>query len=121
MLFKDVLYNLRSRKGISQVQLAKDIGVSPGLIGMYESGKRMPSVEVQETLADYFNVSLDYLMGREQGSTYYLNPETAEMAQRIFDDPNLRALFDAADGSSPSDLKMAADMLQRFKETNTDG
>lgn len=120
MEFKDVLYSLRSNRDISQAQLAKELQVSPGLIGMYESGKRMPSVEVQEQLADYFNVTLDYLMGRESGSTYYLDPYTAEIAQEIFDNPHLKALFDAAKDARPSDIKMASDMLNRFKGTNPD-
>lgn len=115
MEFKDVLYNLRSKKGMSQAALAKALDMSPGLIGMYESGKRMPSVEAQETLADYFNVSLDYLMGRDTKSQYYLDPETAQVAQEVFDNPDLRLLFDAAKGSKPEDLRMAADMLKRFK------
>lgn len=121
MEFKDVLYNLRTQKGISQAKLAKDLHVSPGLIGMYENGSRKPSIEQQEALADYFNVTLDYLMGRDSGSVYYMNPDTAEIAQAIFDDPDLHALFDAAKGSKPEDLKMVADMLKRFRETNPDG
>lgn len=121
MEFKDVLYNLRNKKGISQKQLAKDLHMSSGIIGMYESGDRKPSVEAQEALADYFNVTLDYLMGRDSGSVYYLNPETAQIAQEVFNDPDLKILFDAAKGSKPEDIRMAADMLKRFKRSNPDG
>lgn len=52
---------------------------------------------------------------------YYLDEETAKVAQEVFDDPDLRVLFDAARGSRPEDIRMAADMLRRFKETNPDG
>lgn len=121
MEFKDVLYNLRSRKGISQAKLAKDLHLSNGIIGMYESGARRPSVEAQEALADYFNVSLDYLMGRDPKSIYYLSPETAEIAQQVYDDPNLKVLFDAAKDSRPEDIKFAAEMLKKFKKDNPDG
>lgn len=121
MEFKDVLYSLRQQRGISQKELANELKVSTGLIGMYENGKRKPSVEQQEALADYFNVSLDYLMGRDTVSKYYLNPETAQIAQDIFDDPDLHALFDAAKDSKPENLRLAAEMLKRFKETNPDG
>lgn len=119
--FKDILYELRSSRGISQAQLAHDLKLSVGLVGLYETGKRMPSRTTQEQLADYFNVTLDYLMGRDDHSIYYLTPETAQIAQRVFDDPNLKVLFDAANGASPEDIKLAAEMLKRLKETNPDG
>jgi transcriptional regulator with XRE-family HTH domain len=52
---------------------------------------------------------------------YYTDPETARIAQEVFDDPNLRMLFHAARDAKPEDIKLAADMLKRFKETNPDG
>lgn len=52
---------------------------------------------------------------------YYTNPATAKIAQEIFDDPDLHALFDAARDSKPEDMKMAADLLRRLKGTNPDG
>lgn len=52
---------------------------------------------------------------------YYTDPETAQIAQEVFDDPDLRMLFSAARDAKPADIKLAADMLRRFKETNPDG
>lgn len=54
-------------------------------------------------------------------SGYYIDPEAAESAQDAFDDPDLRMLFDAARGAKSEDIKMAADLLRRLKETNPDG
>ena len=70
MEFKDVLKELRIKRGYSQVSLAKALGVSKSLIGAYETGDRKPSFESQEEIADFFNVSIDYLLGRENKSTY---------------------------------------------------
>ena len=52
---------------------------------------------------------------------YYTDPETAKVAQEVFDNPDLRMLFHAARDAKPEDIKLAADMLRRFKETNPDG
>ena len=52
---------------------------------------------------------------------YYIDRQTAEIAQRVFESPELRMLFDAATDCSPQDIQMATDMLKRFKETNQDG
>lgn len=64
MSFPDILKNLRKRDNINQFELARAIGVSRSAVGMYESGKREPDFETMETIADYFNVSMDYLLGR---------------------------------------------------------
>lgn len=52
---------------------------------------------------------------------YYPDKETAELAQAIFENPSLRVLFDAAKDLTPEDIRIAVDMLKRFKETNQDG
>lgn len=65
MNFSERLKTLRESRGISQDKLAADLGKSKSLISMYESGRRTPPFETQELIADYFNVGLDYLMGRD--------------------------------------------------------
>ena len=63
MNIADMIRFYRLRYGLSHRELAKKINVSPSAIGMYESGQRFPTQEVEEALADYFNVSLDVLRG----------------------------------------------------------
>ena len=53
---------LRKEQGMSQSQLSKALNVSPSAIGMYEQGRRVPSLEIIITMARLFNVSLDYLI-----------------------------------------------------------
>ena len=59
------LKELRAREGITQEQLAEAIGVERSSIGKYE-GKQaiVPSVDVLKSLADYFGVTVDFLLGR---------------------------------------------------------
>lgn len=109
--------------------MAKKLGVSRSTIGMYETGARKPDSEMLEKIADMFNIDIDYLLGRTQKTTllpetigkYYLNDETARIAQQIYDDPDLHALFDAAKDAKPEDMQLAADLLKRLKKTNPDG
>ena len=58
-----MLKYLRERAGISQAGLAKAIGVTPASIGLYEQGRRQPAFEIEEKIADYFNVDLNTLRG----------------------------------------------------------
>lgn len=55
---------LRSNAHMSQFQLAKVLGIGTSTLGMYETNKRKPSPKVLNRIADYFNVSTDYLLSR---------------------------------------------------------
>ena len=55
---------LRKERGLNQGELAKYLGISKSSVGMWETGKRLPSPELFEQLADFFNVDIDYLYGR---------------------------------------------------------
>jgi transcriptional regulator with XRE-family HTH domain len=63
--FKDNLKMLRKEKGIGQAKLAKDIGVSNGIISLWENGIKEPGMNSLISLALYFGVSIDYLVGLE--------------------------------------------------------
>lgn len=63
--FKNNLKMLRQEKNIGQVELAQKIGVSKGIISLWESGKREPTMSSLIALSNFFNVSIDYLVGKE--------------------------------------------------------
>lgn len=58
------LKELRKSKGISQVKLAMELNTSQNTISRYETGEREPGINELIRIADYFNVSVDYLLGR---------------------------------------------------------
>ena len=62
--FGEVLAQLRQERHISQAELGRAIFVSGGTISNYEKGVHFPDVEKLLLLADYFNVTTDYLLGR---------------------------------------------------------
>jgi repressor LexA len=55
---------LRKEKGMTQAELASQLGISKSSINMYERGEREPGLEMMEAISDYFNVDMDYLYGR---------------------------------------------------------
>lgn len=61
--------SLRRRKGLSQTELAQRLHISPSAIGMYEQGRREPSIEILVALSEEFGVSIDYLITGHLGST----------------------------------------------------
>lgn len=67
MEFQNRLYRLRRERGVSQEELANVVGVSRQAVQKWESGASRPDMDNLTALADYFGVSLDYLIrGREQ-------------------------------------------------------
>lgn len=62
-MFAELLKALRTQKGLSQGQLAKEVGVSTGNIGDWEIGRSKPGYAALASLSRFFDVSADYLLG----------------------------------------------------------
>ncbi len=61
---------LREEKNISQLELAKKLNLTQQSISLYEKGDREPSIDVLKSIANFFNVSLDYLLGKSDIRNY---------------------------------------------------
>lgn len=64
-VFGERLKELRREKGIVQVELAKSLNVSKGIISLWENNEREPTMSSLIAIATYFKVSIDYLVGLE--------------------------------------------------------
>lgn len=64
-VFGERLKELRIERGLGQVELSKALGVSKGIVSMWENGLREPKMSNLILLATYFNVPIDYLAGVE--------------------------------------------------------
>ena len=128
MKFNQVFSELRKSRGMTQEELAKALGVSRSTIGMYEQGKREPDFETEEKIADYFNVTLDFLrtgvvsgVPTDGQPEYYTDPETAKYAQLAHDRPDLRILMDATADLPPEQVQALIAAAEVWRKTNPDG
>ncbi len=64
------LKKLRKEHGISQIKLALDLNTSQNTISRYETGDREPGIAELIKLAEYFDVSIDYLVGRTENPKF---------------------------------------------------
>ena len=109
MEFNERLKSLRLSRGITQDQFALELNLGRSVVSMYETGNRKPSFEVLEKIADYYNVPMDYLLCKTDSIDtephYYHDPEVAEMANELKDNPDMRILFDASKKLSKEDIE----------------
>ena len=88
-----IIEELRKNKGWSQGELAEKTNVSRVMIGKYERGEAIPSIEAAKSIADAFGVSLDYLVG--EGVNASFDKKTVQRLQDIqkLDEPTQAMLF----------------------------
>lgn len=120
--FKDMLKYFRMKANLSQSELAEKLGVSASTISMYEVGKREPDFETEEKIADFFNTDLNTLRGRDTEVSYYFNEETAKLAQEMYEDEDMRSLFDMKRKMPPERFKAHMDFIKNLyaQETGED-
>lgn len=92
-----IIASLRDRKGLSQTELAEKSGVSRVMIGKYERGEAMPSIDAAKKIADALEVSLDYLVG--EGINSKLDKQALKRLQDLeqLEDDKKKTLFDLID------------------------
>lgn len=93
--FADTLIYLRKREGLSQVQLAEQTGLTRSAIGMYETRKREPDIEVLKVFADFFHVSMDTLLGENPSDAISTSnrSSTAQNNRHSFSDEDFMVAF----------------------------
>ena len=112
----EIFQKLCEQRGITPYRFCKDTGVSTSTISTWKIKGTSCGAKLSKIVCDYFDVSVDYLMkGEETETKYYLNDETAAIAQDIFKNKELRVLFDAARDAEPEDLETVHSMLLALK------
>lgn len=132
---------IRDAKGVKDSDVARATGISAGTLSDWKHGRYKLKYDKLQKIAEFLGVSTDELTGvkhyeyavdvkefekaaeefEKAKAAYYSRLSTAKKAQALFEDPGMRALFDAAQDSRPEDLQMAIDLLRRLKQTNPDG
>jgi transcriptional regulator with XRE-family HTH domain len=92
-----IIATLRDKKGFSQTELADKSGVSRVMIGKYERGEAIPSIDAAKKIADALEVSLDYLVG--EGINSKLDKQALKRLQdlELLEDDKKKTLFDLID------------------------
>lgn len=103
MKFSKRLKEMRKEKKYSQEELGKLLSLDKSTISLYESGKRQPGYETLSRLADFFDCSIDYLLGRTSDTS----------------DPDNQIQSTSPDLDSPLRQKTRSEALQKIAELDT--
>lgn len=105
-MFGSRLRSLRKKTGLTMKELGSKFNLAESTISGYENGARKPDIEIMEKIADYFEVSIDYLLGRATD-------------QEQFTDG--RSLFQGADQYTEEELEIARAAAQAAVEAYRKG
>lgn len=121
-LFSIRLSKLMNERDINQREIAQAVGVSESTVGKWLLLKAIPRMGVIQKLADYFNVGKSYFLEDESEQGYYTDQETAEYAEELRTNSDLRVLFSASRDLSKKQMQEAYDYIKylKSKETNND-
>lgn len=113
--------DLCKKKGIAISKLEKDLGFSNG----YLNPKKMDNIPYDRALLiyKYIGGDLNIMTGTDtmisDEMPYYLNDETRKIAQEIFDNPDLKSLFDMSRKMSPERLKAHIEFMKNLQNTES--
>lgn len=107
------LKEIREARGITQRQAAIDLNMSPTVYNRYENGLREPSNVVLIAIANYFGVTIDELLGREQSPP----PDDWDVESAFSDDDSIRIMARGMGRMSPENRQKLLDVARTlFKE-----
>lgn len=118
MGIKENIKLLREKHKLSQKDLAIIAGVTDKAVSTWESGAKEPRMGAIQRMADHFGILKSDIIEDIDARQYYLNPETAKMAQEIYDNPQYKILFDATKKLKPESIKEVMKFIdyQKAKE-----
>ena len=113
-----ILDELLKYKNINVNELARRTSISPStLYSIIRRDNMKVDLDILMKIARELKVSVDYFYDRSKSSQcYYLDPETARLAQEIYGNPDLRILMDASRKLAPDDVKNIADIVAKMKK-----
>ena len=111
---KNRLSELRTKKGYSMRQAAKLMGLPYTTYVNYEKGDRDPNSEMLVFLADFYGVTVDYLIGKEEAPAE--GDELEQLLDSLRSRPEMRMLFNLANNATKEDVLRAVKIIEALKE-----
>ena len=120
-IFAKNLNKILSDRDVSQVELAKAIGVSGPAVNTWCRGLKTPRMDKVDAICNYFHIRRSDLISEnpdEAETAYFLDKETADLVQFLHDSPEYKVLFDASRKVKKEDIDFVKRMIDKFGDDN---
>ena len=108
----------KKKLGLTNEKLANMTGLPVNTISRIASGAtKEPTLKTLKKIAKALDCTIDDLQPGGTTEPYYLDEETAQLAQEVYENPNLRVLFDASRKLSADDIKAVIEIVKRMQAT----
>jgi len=125
--FKTILKKLRDKKGLSQTQLANKLHVAQNTVSNWETGNREPDWEMMSVIANFFGVTMDFLLGRTETKNTSFVAETKgtfsiaetnevdEILEALHKRPEMKTLFSLSRKASKEDIEKTMKIIETLR------
>ena len=119
MTIAENIKKIREQYGLTQAELGEIAGVSDKAVSTWENGTAEPRMGAIQKIAEHFGITKGSIVdddqdnGQNQG--YFFDDEAAELAQQIYEDPELRVLLKAKRDLSKDDMEVIVNMIKALK------
>ena len=113
----DIFEKLCAEKGVTPYRVCKETGLTTSTISNWKAGRYIPKTDKLQKIANYFGVSIEFLMGteeKEDSPVYYTKEETAKLAQEMFEDEDMRSLFHMKRNMTPDRFKAHIEFMKNL-------
>lgn len=110
----EIYCKIRDKLGYKDSVVATGSGVTKSTFSDWKAGRYQPKDEKLQKIASFLGVSMEYLKTGEERNGYYLNEETAKLAQEMFEDEDMRSLFDMKRNMPPERFKAHMEFMKNL-------
>lgn len=121
MAINNIIKELRENKKISMAKIAEALEIPKGTYASYEYGQREPNIEMINKLANYFNVTTDYLLGRETGEPETIEKLVSEFNMTALEKEILEGYLDLPDNLRGDFMEFLQKSVQKIQEEQKGG
>lgn len=118
-MFYDLFHELCVRKGVTPSKACLEMGLSRALAAKWKNTKATPSADTMSKISDYFGVSTDYLLGKEEQKEKPLingDEELTEYLEELRTRPEMKMLFKLTKGATKADVEKAVKIIETMLE-----
>ena len=116
------IVELLAKNGISGAKMSRDLGFSNAVFSQWKAGKQKPSIEKLTKIAEYFNVSTDYLLGNDNIKVYdehdnivVIDDETRDIIDSLRTNPEMKILFSVSRKATKEDIIKAVKIIEALR------